>query len=670
MLGPLPIEDPVRIVAVAVLVFLVVPLLLRRFDLPGTVGIVLVGAAIGPHGIGLLERDATVVLLGTVGINYLMFLAGLEIDVTDVEANPLPSLRFGALSFGLPFALGVGLGILLLDFDPPVAVLYAAAFASHTLLAYPTLERLDLVDRPSITTAVSGTLFTDTLALLALTVVVRSARGSLSLPFWGGLAIGGGALLLGTLVAVPRIATWFFRSVEEESYFEFLFALAVLFLSAAAADLVGLEAIIGSFLAGIGLNRLIPATGPLMDRLQFVGNALLIPFFLLSVGMLVDPRVFLASPVVWAIGLVGVGALLVGKLIAAWVEGAIASTPREGRLTAFGLTVGQAAATLAIALLAFEQGLFDERIVNGIVLLIVTTSVLSPAITDRFGRRLVDAMESGEDEPTADRRVLVPLPDEASEAESEALLDVAFLLRGDGGETPLYALAVAHRETQEAPPVERSEVRLERAAEYASEASVPTTRLSSIAFATDDAVVRAVAEYRITTVLLPWGGEWDDPVLPARSLLQRTDVQVIAARVADPVNAVDEVHAVLPGEVPSTRGLLDGIALVKRLAKSLDVPLRVTVVGGDGDRYRRLLESTRPDRPFDVSRVERFDGIALDGEDAALRIVLTPRPGAGGWDGDVRSLTRRLARVDRGVGLVVYLPSPSGGAGGRVFRIE
>ncbi|MFW5938063.1 MAG: cation:proton antiporter [Halanaeroarchaeum sp.] len=673
--GTLPVEDPVLIVAIAVAVFLVVPLVLRRLDVPGEIGIILVGAAIGPHGLGVLQRDATIVLLGTVGINYLMFVAGLEIDVIDVRSNPWPSLRFGVLSFSLPLVAGTAGGVFFLGFDAPVAVLYAATFASHTLLAYPVIDRLDLAEQHAITTAVSGTLVTDTLALLALTVVATTHTGAPGTWFWAGLFLGMGVYVVVVWTVVPALGTWFFRNVDEESYFEFLFAMTILFVSAVGAGVVGLEPIIGSFLAGLVLNRLIPSTGALMDRIQFVGNALFIPFFLLSVGMLVDPAVFLARTDVWAIGLFGAAALLLTKLLAAWIEGAITETPREARLTAFGLTLGQAAATLAIALLAYEMGIFGEHVVNGIVLLIVIMGVLSPTLTDRFGRRLVRTLEEEPATHERDERVLVPIVGDA--AQTESLLDVGMLLRGESGETPLYALSVARRSGGNDPPVERAETRLDSVEEYTSEAAVPLQRLTMIAFNRTDAIVRAVAENRITTIVVPWtvDGGVDEFGFgrPVDRLLSRTDVRVVVARVDDPLNAVDRLHLYLPGRLLEHRGSLDGLSMAKHLADRLDVPLRATVIDGDLDRYRRVLDAVEPSHPVDLESVPTARAVSRDPDDdgeATLRVVLSPRPGARGWTSGIETVASRVGSGETGVSMVVYLHETGPAGARKLFRIE
>ncbi|MFB6070395.1 MAG: cation:proton antiporter [Halanaeroarchaeum sp.] len=676
--GSLPVGDPVLIVAISVLIFLVVPLVLERFAIPGTIGIILVGAAIGPNGVGILQRDATIVLLGTVGINYLMFVAGLEIDVTAIQSNPWPSLRFGGLSFLLPMLAGTTAAVVLLGFAVPVAVLFAATFASHTLLAYPVIERLDLGSQRTITTAVSGTLVTDTLALLVLTVVAELHTGNPGGWYWAGLLLGMALFVAVAWTLVPRIGTWFFRNVHEESYFEFLFAMAVLFVSAVAAGAVGLEPIIGSFLAGLAMNRLVPSTGPLMDRIQFVGNALFVPFFLLSVGMLVDPAVFAAGGTVWAIGLLGTATVLLTKFLAAWLEGAVTRASRPARLTAYGLTTGQAAATLAIALLAFELGIFDAGIVNGVVLIIVLTGVLSPALTARFGRRLVAALErESEEESDLEGRVLVPVPD--SPEEVEGLLDVAMLLRGESSEEPLYALSLARRHgTDATPAVERAEARLQPVEEYGSAANVPVQTLTPIAFNLTDAIRRAVEENRITTLVLPWdrsGGM--GRVLFGRTLeriLDRTDVRTVVAKTGAPLNAVDRLHVYLPGRVALHLGAMDGLSFVKELAGRLDVPLAVTVVDGDLDRYEPLLASIEPERPFEIDRVPGYRSAAASVREERsaneLAVVLTPRPGARGWESGIERLTRSLGSPAESISFVVYLGEAPATGTRRLFRIE
>ena len=228
-LPPLPFDDPVVIFAIAMAVFFVAPLVFERYRLPGIIGIIVVGAAIGPNGLGLLDRTETFVVLGEAGLVYLMFLAGLEIDLGEFVANRDRSLVFGALSFLVPQGLGMAVGIWLLEFDVLTAALYAAIFSSHTLLAYPIVAQLGIVKNEAVTATIGGTIFTDTAALLVLAIVAGAVAGDLTVGFWASLGLGLVALVAGTWLLIPRLGRWFFRNVSEESYFEFLFVMAVLF---------------------------------------------------------------------------------------------------------------------------------------------------------------------------------------------------------------------------------------------------------------------------------------------------------------------------------------------------------------------------------------------------------------------------------------------------------
>ncbi|MFW5929741.1 MAG: cation:proton antiporter, partial [Halobacteriota archaeon] len=432
-----PFEDPVLIFALAMSIFLIAPLLLERLRVPGIVGVMVFGALVGPNALDLLARDDTIVLLGEIGIVYLMFVAGLEIDVNEFLESPDQSVVFGVTSFTLPMALGVAVGVGVLGFELPAAALFAATFASHTLLAYPVIDRLDLARNDAITTTISGTIVTDTLALLVLAVVVASLDGVLGPVFFGQLGAGLALLFAGVWFLAPRLARWFFRNVDEESYFEFLFVMTVLFTSAFAAELAQVEAIIGAFLAGLALNRVIPRSGTLMNRIDFVGNALFIPFFLLSVGMLVDVAVFTEGARAWLVAASIVVVLVVTKFAAAWATARVYGYTRGELLTMFGLSSGQAAATLAITLIGFEIDLLGEPVVNGVVLMIMVVGVASPALTSRFGRAVVDAEADREyDSDDAPERVLVSLEDED---EMEFMVALGLLLRGET-EEPLHAM--------------------------------------------------------------------------------------------------------------------------------------------------------------------------------------------------------------------------------------
>ena len=314
----LPLADPVLKFLIILLIILGAPLLLNKIRIPPLLGLIIAGAVIGPHGFNLVLRDSSIILSGTAGLLYIMFLAGLEIDMGDFKRNSLRSLTFGLYTFCVPMALGIVAGYYLLGFSWLTSVLLASMFASHTLIAYPIISKLGISKNNAVCITVGGTMITDTLALLVLTIVVALSTGNADDMFWVRLGLSITAFTLFVLLGFPLIGRWFFKRVHD-NISQYIFVLAMVFLGAFLAQLAGLEAIIGSFLAGLALNRLIPATSPLMNRVEFVGNAIFIPFFLLSVGMLIDYRAFFTSFETIKVGAVMIVVATAAKFIAAWL---------------------------------------------------------------------------------------------------------------------------------------------------------------------------------------------------------------------------------------------------------------------------------------------------------------------------------------------------------------
>lgn len=281
-----PITEPVPVFLIIMAIMLVAPLLFERFKLPGIVGLILAGVVVGPNGLGMLERDSTIILLGTVGLLFLMFMAGLETSLDDLKYNADKATIFGLATFALPMVIGTA-AMLLLGYGWLAAILVASCFASHTLLALPIVTKLGIMRMPAVTVTLGATLITNVLALLVLAIVVRAHQGSLTLGFWLFLIPALTIYTWATLWGVPKVGRWFFRRFGHDEGAEFTFVVATLFVVSYAAELIDIEPIIGAFLAGIAITQLIPQLSPLMNRIQFVGNTLFVPFFLISVGMLI-----------------------------------------------------------------------------------------------------------------------------------------------------------------------------------------------------------------------------------------------------------------------------------------------------------------------------------------------------------------------------------------------
>ncbi|MCC5906846.1 MAG: cation:proton antiporter, partial [Balneolaceae bacterium] len=337
---PYPIsiaEEPILTLGILLLLMIFVPLLLKQLKITGVVGLILAGAIIGPNGLSWIEARGVIDVLGTIGLLYLMFLAGLEINLQQFKKDQKNTLIFGALTFLIPQISGTFI-FMWLGYSIPASILIASMFASHTLVAYPIITRLGLTKEKSVSTAVGGTIITDTVALLVLSVVARSVDGELSALFWITL-IGLFSLYLAFMFLVlPKISYKFFQHMGEKGRFTYVYVIGVMLICSWMADAIGIEAIVGAFFAGLALNPLLSNKGPLKNRVEFFGDAFFIPLFLIYVGMQVDIDVLVSGYDVWLIMGVMSLVVIVSKWIAAFSSAKILGFTNDQAWVIFGLT--------------------------------------------------------------------------------------------------------------------------------------------------------------------------------------------------------------------------------------------------------------------------------------------------------------------------------------------
>lgn len=659
----LPISDPVLIFALAMGIFLLGPIIFERLKIPGIIGLIFFGALVGPNVLGILERDFTFELLGQVGLLYLVFLAGLELDLNRFNEYRSRSVIFGFLSFSVPMALSLAV-MPLLGFSLAASLLVGAIIGSHTLLAYPVVSRLGIAKNPAMITVIGGTLVTDTLALTVLAVVAGSMEGELNALFW--------ALLFGKLalyatvvmVALPRIGRWFFRNVPSQAPAEFIFLMVVLFATAWAANLAGAEPIIGAFLAGLTLNRLIPLNGPTMTRVRFVGNALFIPFFLLSVGMLVDPRVLTESTEVWILSATLIALVHLGKFLGAWASRLLFRYDRDEGIAMFGLSSPQAAATLAVTFVGLEIGLFGEVVVNAVIVMILVTVFVGPSLVEKFGRKIALKEETRPYDPAdAPRRILIPISNPAT---ADALLDIAFFLRSKTSEEPLYPLMVVRgTEDGSEAQVAEAEKMLSHAVLYAAEADVPVSPITRVDQNIATGVSRAMAETRTSIVVVGWDGRRSGSKSAVfgtvlDQLLEQTRQMVVVAKLGHPLNTTQRVVVVVPPRAGRHPGIAPAVGAVKTLSAEVDARFEVLVVEDDADEYREMFRKTKPDLPMQVDRVESWGPLLwelrtrLGPQD--LVVLLSARKDTFTWHRELERLPGQLSELVPESFLVVYPP--------------
>lgn len=447
----LPLSNPVLIFSLVLFIILFVPLLLNKIRVPYVIGLILAGVMIGEHGANLLRRDSSIVLFGTVGLLYIMFLAALEIDLKEFKKNSSKSLLFGLLTFSVPMIISGAAARYLMDFTWISSILFASMLASHTLIAYPVAARFNVHKTKAATIAVGGTIITDILALLVLAVIAKMSQGEINQAFWIQLIVSVILFALIVWFLFPIIARWFFKRFDD-SISQYIFVLAMVFLGAFLAELAGIEAIIGAFLSGLALNRLIPPHSPLMNRIDFVGNALFIPFFLIGVGMLVDLKVLFKSFESLKVAGIMTLAAIISKWLAAFFTQKIFKMNSHERTLIFGLSSAQAAATLATVLVGYniivgqtELGepirLLNEDVLNGSIIMILVTCSIASVATSRSSAQLARQQDEGKtnDESDDTRNILIAV---SKEETIDPMLELALLMQPKKDEQNIFVLSV------------------------------------------------------------------------------------------------------------------------------------------------------------------------------------------------------------------------------------
>ncbi|WP_345947530.1 cation:proton antiporter [Mucilaginibacter sp. PAMB04274] len=394
----LPVTNPVLMFMLVLLIILLSPLLLKKIRVPAVVGFIMAGIAVSPHGLNVLQKNAATDLFSTIGLLYIMFIAGLELDLNDFKQKKHKSLLFGFLTFSVPILIGFPVCYYVLGYPLLTSILTSSMFATHTLVAYPIISRYGISKNEAVAVTVGGTILTDTAVLIILAVVMGSVAGGLTAVFWLRLTASLIVFSLIEFIAIPRLANWFFLRVTNERTTHFIFILFMVFVSAFLAQLAGIEPIVGAFAAGLALNRLVPPGSKLMNQVQFVGNAIFIPFFLISVGMLVDLHVLFNGYHALMIAGVLTVVALAGKWISALITQLVFRYSNAQRGLIFGLSSSHAAATMAIILVGFKARIIDGNILNGTIILILMTCLVASFATEKAAVRIT-ATDGGRNKP-------------------------------------------------------------------------------------------------------------------------------------------------------------------------------------------------------------------------------------------------------------------------------
>ncbi|MBD3903778.1 cation:proton antiporter [Chryseobacterium sp. Ch-15] len=575
-----PIEDPVLKFLLVLIIILAAPLLLNKIKVPHLLGLIIAGAVIGPNGFNVLARDSSIVVTGTTGLLYIMFLAGLEIDMGDFKKNKWKSLTFGIYTFAVPFILGYLGAIYILNLSVLTSILFASLFSSHTLIAYPLVSKLGIAKNPAVNITVGGTMITDVLALLVLAIIVGMSQGDVGTEFWLKLSISFIVFALVVLVIFPMIGRWFFKKVDDKIS-QYIFVLVMIYLAAMLAEIAGVEAIIGAFFAGLALNRLIPHTSSLMNRVEFVGNAIFIPFFLISVGMLIDFKVFFKSWETLEVAAIMLVASIGGKYLSAVAtQKTFRLSKEEGKLI-FGLSSASAAATLASVMVGYniilsetETGepirLLNEHVLNGSILLILISCTISSFISMASAQKIAEQ----ENEETISgnsheqENILLALNHETT---VERMVNLGILIKAHSNTENLFALNVINEDKNES-SVKNAEKLLHHATDMAAAADVKLQSLKRYDNDVVNGVNNVIKEQNITDLII--GLEYSKGFSPSftdnlyNGYLQRDDVNVLVYHAAQPLATIKNHAVMIPENAHKEAGFFHALLRVWNIARN------------------------------------------------------------------------------------------------------
>lgn len=615
----LPITDPTWIFFLVLIIILFAPMILGRLHIPHIIGMILAGVIVGQYGFNILERDSSFELFGKVGLYYIMFLAGLEMDMEDFKKNRIKALVFGLFTFLVPMVLGVWSSMVFLDYGFTTAVLLASMYASHTLIAYPIVSRYGLTRLRSVSITIGGTAITVALALLILAVVSGMYKGGIDGIYWiRQLAM---VLFIGFLIifTFPRIGRWFFRKYDD-NVMQFVFVLAMVFLGSGLMAFAGMEGILGAFLAGLVLNRLIPHVSPLMNRLEFVGNALFIPYFLIGVGMIIDLRSLFAGGEALKVAIAMTAVATLSKWIAAWITQKIYRMRPEERGMMFGLSNAQAAATLAAVLIGHEivmengERLLNDNVLNGTVVMILFTCIISSLATERAARRIALQEENAPeaDEQQEEEQVLIPVsnPDTIDE-----LVNLALVVKNPRQKGGLIALNVINDNNQSEAKALQGKRNLERTAMVAASADVPIRTVSRYDLNIASGIVHTMKEYGATNVII--GLHRKANIVDSffgtltENLLKGTHRQIMIAKFLMPVNTLRRIVVAAPPKAEYEPGFRRWVEHFCRMGSQLGCRVHFFAEAATLQQIERLVRKKHESTPTEFTLLDDWDDLLL-----------------------------------------------------------
>ena len=669
-----PITDPTLIFFVVMLIILFAPIVMGKLRIPHIIGMVLAGVAVGQYGLNILVRDDSFELFGKVGLYYIMFLASLEMDIEGVRRNKGRFGVFGLLTFAVPSIMTYVACITVLHYSVLASLLLGCIMASNTLIAYPIVGRYGLQRKPSVTLSVGSSMISLLMALVSLAAIVASYGGNTGVMFWLWFVgkFVGYCLLMALLI--PRLARWFLRRYSD-AVMQFIFVMSMLFMSAALSEAVGLEGIFGAFVAGLILNRFIPHVSPLMNRIEFIGNALFIPYFLIGVGMLINLRLLFAGG-----GIVGVVIMIVvfgtvGKAVAAYLACRLFRLPVSSGNMMFGLTSAHAAGAIAMVMVGMkmevEPGvpLVTDDMLNGVVIMILFTCIISTIMTERAAQQITLRDKEMPEDTTAnesEEKVLIPMryPEYA-----QRLVNLAMMMRSPKNTTQMVGLNVVYDDDDMPRKQEQGQRLLERMTQYAAAADIHMQTQVRVAANIANGIRHAYKEFRATEILI---GMHMHPEVSQKfwgefhqSLFNGLNSQIIMARLTQPLATIRRIQVAVPSRAQFEPGFYRWLERLCRLGSNLECH---TEFFGREDvlpLIENYVLSRHHDMRVSYTRMAHWaemPSLAASISADNLFVVVTARKGTVSYKNALEFLPDEITRHFSGSNIMIIFPDQHGDA--------
>lgn len=668
-----PITDPTLIFFVVLLTILFAPIIMGKLRIPHIIGMVLAGMLIGKYGLNILERDSSFELFGRVGLLYIMFLAGLEMDLESVKKNSKRILIFGLLSFLIPFVLTFVMASWLLNYSPQASFLLGCIMAANTLIAYPIVGRYGLQRDSSVMLSVGASMLSLFLSLVMLAALVASHEENTNVWFWLFFLLKFCGFIAACILIIPRLTRYFLRRYSDQ-VMQFIFVLSVMFLSAAASEAAGVEGIVGAFISGLILNRYIPHVSPLMNRIEFIGNALFIPYFLIGVGMLIRiSSLFTSWHMVWIVALIVFFGTF-GKAVAAYVSSLLFRLPKSAGHMMFGLTSAHAAGGIAMVMVGMRLEvapgtyLINDEILNGVVIMILVTCVISSLMTAHAAQQIVlkgnSQQLSASGQKNDDEKILlcVKYPEIAPQ-----LLELAIMVRNQKLNRGLVAVNVVYDDSNAPANREKGLRLLERLEQQASASEVKIQKQVRLATNIANGIKHAFREYSGSEIIMGMHVHtevnpkfWGDFI---QSLYNGLNRQIILSRFVQPLNTLRRIQVVVPSRAEFEPGFHRWLERLSRLAENLDCRIQFHGRNESLELIREFINNlhhgVRAEYTF-MAHWNELPQIAETIKEDHLFVVITARKGTISYKNALERLPNELMKHFAGKNLMIIFPDQYG----------